>query len=146
MCLIAEICSLIFGIITLAMGKFTLTRTKVVKGAPAYVIGILLILPLPIAFGFAFVVVAMLTAQGNQIDPAKPPIGLVIGELGIFLVCFVTALIIAIVNARPEGAKRKPRREEFDEDEAEDRWNRPGDYDEEDRPRPRRPRPPDDQY
>ncbi len=41
---------LVFGIITLAKGEFLVSRTKSVRGTPAYVIGAILVGYLPLRF------------------------------------------------------------------------------------------------
>ena len=69
MLLIAEIASLVFGIITVATGKFTLSRNKVCYGAPARVVGVLLMLPLPVALLVSIAVVAMFVARGGVVGP-----------------------------------------------------------------------------
>jgi hypothetical protein len=120
-CLIAEIASLVFGIITLATGKFTLSRNKVVYGAPARVVGVLLILILPVALGIAFMIGIMLAAQGRLVDPRNPPTALFLVEPIVFVLFFGAAMIVALANARPPRPKRlRPDEEVFEEDERDD--------------------------
>ena len=56
MCCFFEVAMSVWGIITLATGKFTISRDKVVTGAPAYVIGGILLLTLPIPLSIGFVI------------------------------------------------------------------------------------------
>ncbi len=68
--LIAEIGMTIFGIIALTRGKFSLTRNRVVKGIPAYAIGIILTATFPVLFcaGFFAGIVMTILAHGRQPD------------------------------------------------------------------------------
>lgn len=52
MCCLVEIGMFVFGIVTLVKGRFQLSRTKVVVGAPAYVIGAILTAVLPVVLAF----------------------------------------------------------------------------------------------
>ena len=56
MCCIAEIAMVIMGIVTLVKGSFMVSRTRVVRGAPAYVIGAILVAVLPTALVVGFLV------------------------------------------------------------------------------------------
>jgi hypothetical protein len=67
MCLIAELAMMIFGIVTLVRGKFSLTRTRVVTGFHAYAIGIVLTATLPVLLAVGFVIgVAAVAASGGR--------------------------------------------------------------------------------
>jgi hypothetical protein len=121
-CLIAEICALIGGIIAVVTGKFTLTRNKVVRGAPARIVGVLLMVPLPVAIFFSIVVLGALLVRGG-FDPTNPtnvPIGLRLIEPAIFVIFFTAALIIAAVHAEPPEPKRRRVREDEEDDEEEE--------------------------
>ena len=101
--LILEIGMLVMGILALVRGKVSLTRNRIVTGTPARTIGVILILPLPLALASGFVLGIILVAQAGgappqQADLVKYALPL---ELGIVLLCFVVALIIALINARP---------------------------------------------
>jgi hypothetical protein len=115
-CLIAEIASLIFGIITLATGKFRLTRTKAVYGTPPRVVGLLLVLILPCALGLAIAVAAVLVAMGELRDPLHPPAVLYAVEPITFLVFFTAAMIVAFANAGEPARRRPYPDEDFGED------------------------------
>jgi hypothetical protein len=121
MCLVAEICSLIFGIIAVVTGKFTLSRNRVVRGTPARVVGILLMMPLPAALVAGVVVGALLVAQGKVVERGNVPIGFGILEAAIFVLFFVSALVVAAVNGGPPQPKRQhfEEEEEYEEEEPE---------------------------
>jgi hypothetical protein len=55
LCCLFEIGLLVLEIVCLAVGKIPL-GSKVVKGAPARIIGVILLLPLPICFAIEFVI------------------------------------------------------------------------------------------
>jgi hypothetical protein len=132
MCCVAEIGMLIFGIIALVTGKFSLTRSRVVQGTAARIVGAVLVLPLPLGLLVGVVMGVGLginaAKQGKQgLDQAElaklqPKITIIEGSL--IAVCFFTALGIALATAKPPKKKRRRR----DEDE---------EYDDEDRPRRR---------
>jgi hypothetical protein len=70
---IVELAMTIFGIVTLARGKFSLTRNKVITGPYAYAIGIILTLTLPVLMGMGFLLgfVIAMNAHGRQIRPEE---------------------------------------------------------------------------
>jgi hypothetical protein len=135
--LIAEIASLVFGIIAVSTGKFSLSKNKVVTGAPARVVGVFLILPLPLALMAGLAIAAMLAARGEVIELGRAPVWTMLLELGIFLACFTTAMVIAAVNAHPPEGERR-RYDAYD-----DRYDAPDAYEED---YDRRRRPPEDPY
>jgi hypothetical protein len=128
-CLIGEIAALIFGIISLVTGKFTLSRNKVVRGAPARVVGLLLVLILPVALGLAVVVAAMLMAQGRLPDPAHPPVIIYAVEPVVFVIFFSAAIIVAAIYGGPPQPVYIRFEEEEDEDfeDRRERYRRPSD-------------------
>jgi len=91
-----EIGMLIFGIVTLVRGKFYVSKTKAAVGGPAYLAGIVLLLPLPIAFTGGFVYGAMLAAEGREIDHTT----LLIFEVILVVVCLAIAYTIGNLNAK----------------------------------------------
>jgi hypothetical protein len=117
MLLILEIVMLICGIVVLITGKFSLTRTKVVRGAVARIIGGVMILPLPLALGAALLIGVVLGASGRVPDMDKFKMFGTIMELAIVLICFVTAMVIAGVYAKPSPPERRRRRRDEDEEE-----------------------------
>jgi hypothetical protein len=169
MCCIAEIAAFVFGIIAIVKGRFSLTRNRVVQGAPARVIGVLLMMPLILGQGGELVYGAAIGArrgferarEGKQFGPAdvqdlqKDVIGpaLVINIVGSalpLLLAFAIAVAKAEVPERPSRRRRRPRLDDDEDDEELDRRRRRRDEDEEeddydDRPRRRRPRRGDDE-
>ncbi|MCI0459512.1 MAG: hypothetical protein L0Z62_21385 [Gemmataceae bacterium] len=99
--MICGIIMLIFGILTLVQGKFMLTRTRVVQGPPAYVIGAMLIAPLPLSFLAGMLLGALFLVAG---DPASErrfqTLATVVG-LGIPVACLLSAVGIGIAYAKP---------------------------------------------
>lgn len=141
-CLITELCLLVLGIITLVTGKINVSKDKMIVGAPARWIGAVLLLPLPLAFLVGFVWGMMIAAQGRMPDPKElRTIGAVI-EIGIFGLCMVVCLIIALSSQKVPVTKVNVRRREPDYDDEEDRRNdrgrRPSRYEDEYDDRPRR--------
>jgi hypothetical protein len=149
-----EIGLLIFGLIALIRGKMTLTKTKVVEGVPARLLGLLALTPLPIAIlvgiGFVLVVAPANPEKAAKIaDDNKLTLALV--EAGI--VIFITVLVFGIgaaIGKNPEEARRKKKRRRDEEEDYEDdeyegarprkrsrRDEEEDEYEEEDRPRKR---------
>jgi hypothetical protein len=141
MLLILEIAMLIAGIVALVKGEFNLTRNKVVRGAVARVIGVLLLAPLPIAFAIVFAVAARHTVQGRDPNDTGLRLTYALIEIGVIALFGVTAIVVAAFNAEAPKRKKRKRRDEEDEEEYEEppRRRRPRYEDEEDdRPQPRR--------
>jgi hypothetical protein len=136
---------LIFGIIALVTGKFTLTRNKVVRGVPARIIGVILVLAFPLAILVLMAIGAVFVAQGQPIIMgSKAQLTMTLVEAGIIVGCFLIALVIAAMTAGPpeRTIRRRRRRDPEDEDEDERPRRRrrdPEEEEEEERPR-RRPR------
>lgn len=157
MCCVLEVLSIVYGIMTLVRGRFAYGKTKEVRGAPAYVIGVVLLAAIPVA-----VLAAIILNFDAFMQPGGPqPFQLgqmnwktvlpdVIGVVG----CWGTALVIAAIKAEPKIDQRRRvaddeyddyddlprrRRRHRDRDDAEDDIPRrrradPDDY-EDDRPR-----------
>ena len=155
-----EIGLAIFGLIALIRGKMTLSKTKVVVGAPARLIGLLALAPLPIVFGFGIVFGIVKAAEGA--DPqqiAKDNQALFTGiEIGVVILTAILVFTIgAAVAISPQEAARRERAGRYDDDDYEDddyedarprrrRDDRDDDNDDEDeRPRRRRDDPEDDE-
>src|SRR6476646_3309732 len=102
MCDILALAMLIFGIITLITGKFTVTRGKTVYGAPARIVGAIMLLPLPLLLVVGVALGFGMLARGQQLnlDDASRlrTLGLILG-LGVVGGCFVLALVVAWLNA-----------------------------------------------
>jgi hypothetical protein len=96
---------LVVGVIVLVKGEVKLTRTRVARGGPAYVVGALLALPLPLAFGIGLVYGVMMGARNQPIDPKALQAKFAPIELGIDIACLLGAVIIAAVTAKPVGRR-----------------------------------------
>jgi hypothetical protein len=101
-----EIVMLIFGIITLIRGKFMLTRAKEVRGVPARIIGIFLVLPFPLSLALQFLAGIVLAIQGRQPTTQEIKTIAVVIEFSMVAICFLTAVGIAIAYARPARKDR----------------------------------------
>jgi hypothetical protein len=147
---VLEIMSVIYGIMTLVRGRFSFGKTKEVRGAPAYVIGVVLLATIPVAV-FAAVILnfdAIVKGDENAFQWGRVDwrawMGDVIGVVG----CWGTALVIAAAKAEPKvDDRRRVVDEEYDdyEDVPRRRYRDAGGYDDEDGiPRGRRRPDPDD--
>lgn len=138
-----EIGLAIFGILALVRGKMTLSKNKVVVGAPARLLGLLALTPLPAALLF---VVLYAASRGGQVnDDDKWTItGIEAGT--VILVAILVFGIGAAIGITPREAERRERRASgrYDEDEDDELDDRPrkrrdrDDEDEDDEDRPRR--------
>jgi formate-dependent nitrite reductase membrane component NrfD len=124
-----EIGMLIFGIIALVRGHFLLTRVKEVRGWPARVIGIFLILPLPLSLSIGMTLVASVVATGEDPDVQKVQSTIRIIEVVIVALCFCLAIAVGLFFYQP--VRKTPSK-------SEDRAI-PTDYDERFQARPREP-------
>ena len=137
MILILEIVLVVVGLIALIRGKLTVSKTKVVTGAPARLLGLMALTPLPVAL--AAVALYMAVAGGAAdperfVDDNKLTIALI--EAGIVIGIAVLVFGIGAAIGHPPEEKRMKRRDEdeYDNDDNED----------DDRPRRRRRREEDD--
>lgn len=101
-----EILMLIFGIITVIRGRFSLTRAKEVRGWPARAIGVILILPMPASFSIGLLLGVVFTALGKNIDDRDFVTAAMVGEFGIVALCFFSAIGVAMFLAEPIRKKR----------------------------------------
>jgi len=149
MCCVLEILSVVYGIMTLVRGRFSLSKHKEVRGVPAYVIGVILLATIPVAVVAAIILNFDDLMKGGGQQPfqmnAKSVLPDVIGVVG----CWGTALIIAFIKAKPKVDERRRwaddeyddydddrprRRRQLDDDDTRSRRRRPAD-DYDDRPR-----------
>jgi hypothetical protein len=138
--IVTGLAMLVFGIIALVRGRFTLTRTKVVSGVPARIIGVILLMPLPLMLASGLLLGVIYGIQGKQPRAEDlQGIGAVL-ELGIIFLCFLAAVIVGVATARPPTRRRVP--DELDDDY--DRRFQEDDYPQPDRRDRGALRPPDD--
>lgn len=141
-----EIAMVVVGLLALVRGRMTISKTKVVEGLPARLLGLLALTPLPVVLvvGIVFVVAS------NPADPEKfaadNKLTLTLIEAGIVIVIAILVFGIgAAIGKNPEEARRKSRRlrdEEEYADEGDDRYEE--ERYEDDRPRRRKRR--DEEY
>jgi hypothetical protein len=142
-----EVLSLVYGIMTLVRGKFALGKTKEVRGAPAYVIGVVLLATIPVAVVLAIIMNFDDIMKGNQqgFQFGKLEAKTILPDLIAVVGCWGTAFLIAFVKAEPKVDDR-PRGRRFRDDEYDDYEPGPrgrgrryaDDEEEDDRPRRRR--------
>jgi hypothetical protein len=105
MCCIAEIAMSIFGIVTLARGKFSLTRGRVITGLYAYLIGIILTLTLPLMLGIGFVVgIAIGINAGAQGRPIAGDEMLKYAWLDMVFVPIILVIVGVIAAMAPKSS------------------------------------------
>jgi hypothetical protein len=137
---ILEILCLVYGIITLAKGKFPVGKTREVRGAPAYFIGVILLSIIPVGIGAFIVLNWDDLAQGQQPDPFKFDAKTILPDVIAVFGCGGLAMLIAFMNAKPKEDDRRSRRRDYD-DEFDERPRRRRDLDDahdDDPPRRRR--------
>jgi len=143
MCCIVEILSIVLGIMTLVRGRFSLGKEKEVRGAPAYLIGVVLLAIIPVGV-VAFIILNFDDLmkgggpQGFQVN-AKAVLPDVIGVV----LCWGAVLINFFATAKPKVDERRVVADEYDDFDDRPRRRRHRDDDDDDRPR-RRPRDPYD--
>jgi len=98
MCCFVEIAMTIWGIVTLATGKFTLAKNKIVTGGPAYSVGVILTATFPVAFGLGLVVGFVIVAQGG--NPQEDMLKYAWIDAVVVLALLGLAFAVAIPNAK----------------------------------------------
>lgn len=107
MCCIAEIAMFVFGITTLVKGSFTLSHKRVVRGAPAYVIGAILISVIPAVFFIAFVMGAVIAARAGGQPPTPEQLSpLAAVDALVVLAALIAVLAIAFAAGKEPAKKR----------------------------------------
>jgi hypothetical protein len=115
LCCLAELGIMVFGIVVLATGKVKISSDRVVQGAPARVIGAILLLPLILGVGGEFLLGIILGVQqartGQPITAAeiqaKMQIPVLILHATVFVLTFGVAFAIALAyGRRPDRAPR----------------------------------------
>lgn len=150
-----EIGLLIFGLVALVRGKFTLSKSKVVEGAAARLLGLLALTPLPLALAVVFLYVAA-SAPGNPekfAEDNKLTIALIEAGVVIGIAVLVFGIGAALGKDPAEARRRKKKRRDEDDDDEEDydqprrrsRRDEEDDENEDDRPRRRSRRDDDDE-
>jgi hypothetical protein len=135
MCCVLEVLSVVFGIMTLVRGRFSLNKNKEVRGPWAYVIGVVLLATIPVA-----VVAAVILNFDALFQPGGPqPFQLgkldwrtmlpdAIGVVG----CWGTALLIAAIKGEPKIDERRRLGDDEYDDYDDDRPRRRSRYDDDD--------------
>jgi hypothetical protein len=109
---------IVVGLLALVRGKMTISKTKVVVGTPARLLGLLALTPYPIA------IVALLlyaASKGGQVgEDDRWTLTAIEGGIviGMAILVFVLGSLFAV---DPKEAARRARREEDDEYEEDDR-------------------------
>lgn len=114
--LIGCIVMAVFGIMTLVRGSMTISKNKVATGGPAYVAGVLLLLPLPLSFAVGVIIGITVGGDINRVRELQESGTLVLVELGIIVGCLVLALVIATANAHPPHQRRRSEDDYYAED------------------------------
>src|SRR5262249_39010783 len=118
-----EIGMLIAGLMALITGKVTLSKSRVIVGAPARVAGGFLLLPVPLAFAIGLTIGYVQATRGRQqwMDQIQGSLPFI--ELGIALALGAVAILICLIAPPHRDEKRKYRKEVDEEAEEEGpRW------------------------
>jgi hypothetical protein len=124
-----EIAMAIYGLMGLFGGKMTISKTKVVLGAPARLLGAIALTPLPVAF----VVILLYVASQNPANPErfadenKLTIALIeaVVVIGIAILVFGIGAAIAVDPREANRRARRAARDDYEDEYNDDRdWNR----------------------
>jgi hypothetical protein len=99
----------IAGLMALIKGKLTLSKTKIVEGTAARLLGILLMLPIPTALAVGVIWGILLNANNVTGVPIQPPQGQVVAaEVGILALYGISTYVIGfLVASEPAPPRRK---------------------------------------
>jgi len=110
---------MILGVVTLIRGKVNFSKSRVVTGAPAYLIGALLIAPFPTGFLIGVVMGAQHAAGGGGNLQALQRQAIFL-DVGLYVVCIGAAVIVGAAAAKPPKTADRERRLRDEEREWED--------------------------
>jgi hypothetical protein len=106
MCCFLEIGMTIFGIVTLTKGRFMVSKSKVVTGSSAHIIGALLTATFPLALGIGFVVGFLYAVNTGQ-APGFNPLFVAV-DAGVVGLILLAVLVIAFSAGKPETPAALP--------------------------------------
>lgn len=129
-CLVAQIATLVLGIMALIKGEVKLTGKKIVRGPRARVIGVLLLLPLTLSLLGGFVLGLVIGIQGREVNLKELQGPATIINVSTFVIPLGIALLLSLL---PGGQQQRRRRQDDDWDD-----DRDDDWDDEDNRRDRR--------
>jgi hypothetical protein len=111
---LGELAAFVYGIVVLAMGKITISSNKVVLGAPARIIGAILLLPLIIGQGAGFIIGVVIGSQkaskGQQFSAADVEhleIPLLVLNGAVFVLSFIAIAFIVSAYSGPKIPERR---------------------------------------
>lgn len=141
-----EIAMIIIGLLALVRGRMTISKSKVVTGAAARLLGLVALTPLPVALAAVGLYVA---AAGGAADPERfvedKRVTITLIEAGVVIGIAILVFGIGAAIGRPPEPARSDDDEEYDRPRK--RRDRDDDTDDEydDRPRKRRRQDEDDE-
>ncbi len=141
--LILEITLLVWGIVSIASGKLTISASKAVGPPAVYFLGIIMLLVLPINILLAFVIGAPVILAGGGMDDRLTTTIMIVEASTTIGTLMIVLVLGAVLGVDPNELQRSRRnRDEDFDDEDDDRPRRrrrrdEDEDDEEDRPRPR---------
>jgi hypothetical protein len=102
-----EIALLCAGLYALVTGRFTVTRNRVVHGAPARLLGLLALLPFPLCFAYGVQRAADMAAHGQDPAQLSSDWNMIALEAGVVIVCaFVVFGLGALMAETPQSRSR----------------------------------------
>ena len=111
-----EIAFTIFGLLAVIRGKMTLTKTRVVEGLPARLLGLVAMIEFPMALTAGIIYGLFKAKHGNGQMDEKELVILTGIELGFFVVmCIVVFSIGFLLAVDPTRKKKRKRRKEYNE-------------------------------
>ena len=103
-----EIAMIVMGIIAIFKGKLTISKTKVVTGWPARLLGLVCLAPLPIVFLGAAIWAIVLNVNNDTAEVQVPATSSLVGlEIGTVIFCGAIAFGVGSLIARPQEASPK---------------------------------------
>jgi hypothetical protein len=102
-----EIALLCAGLYALATGRFTVTRNRVVHGAPARFLGFLALLPFPLCIGYGFLRGADMAARGQDPSQLASDWNMIAVEAGVVILSAIVVFGLGAVLAEPVQSRSR---------------------------------------
>jgi hypothetical protein len=116
--LVIEIAMLIGGIVAMATGKLSLTKSKVYTGVGVRIAGLMLVLPLPVALLVGLVWGSQLSPAELRVNAAEYQVAFILVELLCIVIPAVLAVVFVATLGEPSDAgEKRRRRDDLDYDE-----------------------------
>ncbi|MBI3860560.1 MAG: hypothetical protein HY290_01545 [Planctomycetia bacterium] len=104
-----EIAMFIMGLIAIFKGHLSLSRTIVVEGIAARLLGLVLLAPVPLVFTVALIWTVVINLNNNGVVQEAPRGQMIALEVGTLVVCGAFVYVFGRMCATTKGEPKRPK-------------------------------------